>query len=456
MAGDVAPRPGQQLSGRPGNPIELDAPQDLVDTSADWERRVRRRSLDHDEQRDLVGQLRLREGEAAGNARELGNLERDLQQQRERQRASAEAEISRLPTYDRYSLTQRRELAQSSAVYEHLVSEFHRTATQHRGPLPGQDQPVRSAPQFEVVRVEEFHNPRSQEGYKMELQDLTGRCQRRVSPLVPVPDAQNVQTVAGRQMNEFMMYHGAASRKIERLFQQGLDPRYSGSNGGKMFGLGTYLATNSSKADIYTEPNAAGERCVLVVRATLGEAYYENYHTPAGVTPEAHRSHIMSRRLPPERADNRGPLSSIVGVTRQNGGAVEHPEFIVFDRRQCLAQYAVWYRHAPGCFCTHCVKHKILIEHPLAGSSFTLPAAYGDRGAFSILGSQGQMMRIQDDIHARTGMRVYMQRLDGGIARGYGVKLRLMVRRRAHGPPQGELRGPRELRAPHHRASGGG
>ena len=31
----------------------------------------------------------------------------------------------------------------------------------------------------------------------------------------------------------------------------------------KMFGLGTYLATNSSKADIYTEPNAAGERCVL-------------------------------------------------------------------------------------------------------------------------------------------------------------------------------------------------
>lgn len=41
---------------------------------------------------------------------------------------------------------------------------------------------------------------------------------------------------------------------------------------------------------------------------------------------------------------------------------------------------------------------RFMIEHPLAGSSFTLPAAYGDRGAFSILGSQGQMMRIQDEI----------------------------------------------------------
>ena len=87
-----------------------------------------------------------------------------------------------------------------------------------------------------------------------------------------------------------------------------------------------------------------------------------------------------------------------------------------------------------------------MIEHPLAGSSFTLPAAYGDRGAFSILGSQGQMIRIQDEIVscADSGMRVYMQRLGfsgpvpfaGGIARGYGVKLRLMVRtRRDHVPP---------------------
>ena len=88
-----------------------------------------------------------------------------------------------------------------------------------------------------------------------------------------------------------------------------------------------------------------------------------------------------------------------------------------------------------------------MIEQPLAGSSFTLPAAYGDRGAFSILGSQGQMMRIQDEIHARTGMRVYIVHaaplgfsgpgpFPGGIARGYGVKLRLMVRtRRDHVPP---------------------
>ena len=76
------------------------------------------------------------------------------------------------------------------------------------------------------------------------------------------------------------------------------------------------------------------------------------------------------------RPDGRGPLHSIVAVTRQDGGAVEHPEYIVFERRQCLPQYAIWYKHETECFCTHCVESKILVHHPFANSSFTIPAQY--------------------------------------------------------------------------------
>ena len=36
---------------------------------------------------------------------------------------------------------------------------------------------------------------------------------------------------------------------------QGLDPRYAGTHAGALFGAGVYLASNSSKSDLYTEPN---------------------------------------------------------------------------------------------------------------------------------------------------------------------------------------------------------
>ena len=120
-----------------------------------------------------------------------------------------------------------------------------------------------------------------------------------------------------------------------------VDPRRAGSNFGKLFGMGTYLALNASKSDIYTTPNADGERCVLVVRAALGEPH---------LTKEA----MARTTMPPERRDGRGPLSSVVALTAAEGGCVEHPEFIVYKESATLAQFAIWYKHKPGCKCTHC------------------------------------------------------------------------------------------------------
>ena len=47
-----------------------------------------------------------------------------------------------------------------------------------------------------------------------------------------------------------------------------------------------------------------------------------------------------------------------------------------YDGNQTLPQFAIWYRHSPDCFCTHCVTEKIQIEHPLSGTCFTIPAEF--------------------------------------------------------------------------------
>ena len=78
-----------------------------------------------------------------------------------------------------------------------------------------------------------------------------------------------------------------------------------------------------------------------VVRAVLGEPY----RTKVGM-PTAQR--------PPDRADSRGSLNSVVAITQPNGGCVEYPEYIVYKEAQALPQFAIWYKHTQACGCTHC------------------------------------------------------------------------------------------------------
>ena len=78
-----------------------------------------------------------------------------------------------------------------------------------------------------------------------------------------------------------------------------------------------YLATNASKSDIYTKPNDDGERCILLVRACLGE-------------PQLAKQAMSKARKPAERLDGRGTCDSVVALTQSQGGCVEHPEYIVY------------------------------------------------------------------------------------------------------------------------------
>jgi len=58
--------------------------------------------------------------------------------------------------------------------------------------------------------------------------------------------------------------------------------------------------------------------------------------------------------MPPERPDGRGPLNSVAALTLQQGGVVEHPEYMVYKDSQCLPVFAIWYKHGARCGCTHC------------------------------------------------------------------------------------------------------
>ena len=198
--------------------------------AAGWSRRVAQRPLDHDEQRELVSHLQRTETESARGEAQLEHVEREHREVERGQLAAVQTLIGRLAHYTRYSRTCTVELAADAPVRQYLISEFQRTATQHRGPMPAD--PPRQVPKFDVRRVQQISNPRAQEAYMAELQDTAGLCERRVTALEM--DALKVKSDEQLELNEFMLYHGSDARRFERLCNQGLDPRYAGSNAGKL------------------------------------------------------------------------------------------------------------------------------------------------------------------------------------------------------------------------------
>ena len=215
-------------------------------------------------------------------------------------------------------------------------------------------------------------NPRLQANYLAKTQDIAGKVGKRVSDTLDGIDATRVSSFAGLQLNEFLLYHGTPSKIAPLLQKQGLDPQRAGVHRGKMFGYGAYMATNSSKSDLYTEPTTLsadprkkGERCILVVRACLGEPF------------RAARTNTQLR-LPPDRpaaiGGVAGSLDSVVGLTRAAGGQLLHPEYIVYKEAQTLPEYAIWYEHGEKCRCTHCSSVNVVIFDEAAQVS---PATVG-------------------------------------------------------------------------------
>lgn len=288
--------------------------------------------------------------------------------------------ITRLPHFSRYCQTRPTPLPLDSLIACHLRQEFLRSVKSHSGPRRGDSR--REVPQFDVIRIEQLFCARLQEKYIAEVQDEAGLCEQRATQLELSGDGfkMRAHTFAGMNMNEFMLFHGAPSHLYERLQRQGLDPRYAGNHFGKLFGIGVYLASHSSKSDIYTEPNPQGERLIFVVRACLGEPYFA-------------ATAMRDALKPPERPDGRGPLTSVVARTSDEGGVVQFPEYIVYEKSKVLPQYAIWYKHLDACYCTHCVRSKVRVVNGLTRDVITVNGVSDTTTAYDIkvkvMGSEG-------------------------------------------------------------------
>ena len=174
-------------------------------------------------------------------------------------------------------------------------------------------------------RIEQIYTPRLQESYLAELQNIAGLCNKKVTRLELKSPVVPVQSFPSLALNEFLLYHGAPSDKIQRIVEQGLDPRNARLSFGALFGSGSYFAAHSSKSDIYTKPNNAGERCILVARVCLGEPHFEKTDKPrkealaqAARSCRWPRAALVARRGDP----GSGRLRRVPGVCRLQGYAV--------------------------------------------------------------------------------------------------------------------------------------
>ena len=127
--------------------------------------------------------------------------------------------LSRLATLSRYSAVRASVMGADDPTCKLLKEWFMTSRTRHRGPAAGG--PHRAVPQFEVVRVERLVNPRLQEKYLAEVQDIAGLCERKVSPLPGMSEGAtvlDVETFPGLALNERGMRRAIEARCDEINF----------------------------------------------------------------------------------------------------------------------------------------------------------------------------------------------------------------------------------------------
>ena len=96
-------------------------------------------------------------------------------------------------------------------------------------------------------------------------------------------------------MNEHLLFHGALPSTLDKICKGGFNPQHGGETTGKLFGVASYFASNSSKADDYTEERAMmlpkySQRTLVVARVALGEAFRATQPMDTAATDSRHRS----------------------------------------------------------------------------------------------------------------------------------------------------------------------
>eukprot|EP00927_Polykrikos_kofoidii_P010178 TRINITY_DN14308_c0_g1_i1.p1 TRINITY_DN14308_c0_g1~~TRINITY_DN14308_c0_g1_i1.p1 ORF type:complete len:160 (+),score=12.13 TRINITY_DN14308_c0_g1_i1:110-589(+) len=150
-------------------------------------------------------------------------------------------------------------------------------------------------------------------------------------------------------LDEDFLFHGSPLDTVDDICRSGFDPRRAGEFVGRMFGVASYFAVNSSKADVYTGSSTSrlqrqAERRLLVVRAVLGEPHHA-------------KEPMKKSTRPPDDCDGQA-LGYVVAERRIEGGAVDHTEVMIYDKGQALPVAIVTYVHQKECACAACHRRR--------------------------------------------------------------------------------------------------
>ena len=132
---------------------------------------------------------------------------------------------------------------------------------------------------------------------------------------------------------------------IEKICKGGFNPQRGGEATGKLFGVASYFAANSSKSDDYTEERSnklpkCSSRTLVVARVALGEAFRATQP-------------LQSATRPPD--DDEGvEFDSVWAEKRDAGGCVDHIEVMTYSEAQALPVALIDYKHKDICTCAFC------------------------------------------------------------------------------------------------------
>ncbi|CAE7828606.1 Tnks [Symbiodinium sp. CCMP2592] len=237
-------------------------------------------------------------------------------------------------------------------MHSALCSVFVASMTRHRESL--QSDQFCDPPQVEITRIREIMNPYIQGLYRHAREGL---ARSRPAGCEPPHGISAFMCDYGHvNLNEYLLFHGCPSGAVDSILEKGLDPQRGGEAAGNMFGTGAYFAENASKSDFYTTcsecssckdcKHPQAERCILVVRVLLGETKV--------VTAQVRKDYAEKKK--DFRSWKRAPegCDSVTAENLQNGGVVDHREFVVYKEQQSLVRWLIYYRHKSDCECHNC------------------------------------------------------------------------------------------------------
>jgi len=210
---------------------------------------------------------------------------------------------------------------------------------------------------FEVISVEQIHNPSLKISYPIEKKKIQGF--KKPKHLIHFdttlePPLTSTLGPIDETLNEGFLWHAASDEALHQIKTFGFEPRHTKRG---MFGVGCYLAEDLTKADQYIDPSK-GEITVLLVRVCMGNPQITTSEQPGVQMPPGYPRRTQSTLA--EKYENR-ELSTKTQVRRFR-------EFIVFEGRQIYPEFLIRLqritRNLPASLLTHQI---VVFQSPEGG-----------------------------------------------------------------------------------------